>query len=119
MDTKTVKTRLVAGGAITESNVNLDFTGVTTEELEVLAAATVIINQQAIWRTSGVIPALATIKVREQLDRPRGGGFKATPENTAARVGKMDEAEYRKTLKLLDLTDKAIEAMAAKKFPKE
>lgn len=93
---RTVKTRLTKDEKIaTETKVTIDWTGVTREELEELAASTVVINEQAIWRTSGKIPAAETIKVREQLDRPRGAGFKATPESLAARALKMSPDEVK------------------------
>lgn len=115
---KTFKTKLSKDDKVAvTTKATIDWSGVTETELQELAAATVVINQQAIYRTSGDIPATDTIKVREQLDRPRGGGFKATPESLAARISKMDVEGYRKSLKALDLDDKTIEKMVSKKFP--
>lgn len=115
---KVFKTKLTSVGEAIETKAVIDFEGVTREELEKLAAATVIINQQAIYRTSGLIPAKDTIKVREQLDRPRGGGFKSTPESLAARANTLDREGYRKFLTNagLDLTEAQIEKMLVKKF---
>lgn len=115
---KTFKTRLNKDDkSPVETKALIDFADVTREELEQLAAATVIINQQAIYRTSGVIPATDTIKVRAQLDAPRGGGFKPTPENMAARISKMNAEGYRKTLEALGLPAKEVDRMVKAKFP--
>lgn len=114
---KTFKTRLNKDDKnAVETKAILDFTGVTDEELHELASATVVINQQAIYRTSGVIPATDTIKVREQLDRPRGGGFKMTPESLAAKAEKEPEF-YRSTLVALGLPEQQVNKMVSKKFP--
>lgn len=101
------------------TKATIDWSGVSREELEELAAATVVINQQAIYRTSGVIPTADVIKVREQLDRPRGGGFKPTPENMAARIVKMPEEDYRKTLLALGLSDHEVNKMVKTKYPQQ
>jgi hypothetical protein len=111
---KTFTTKLTKDGTAVETKAVIDWTGVTTEELQKLAAATVIINQQAIYRTSGTIPATDTIEVRKQLDAPRGGGFKPTPENMTARITKMGREEYIKSLMLLGVTEKQAAAMADK-----
>lgn len=93
MFAKTVKTRLNKDDKVrTETKVQVDFSGCTREELEELAAATVIINEQAIWRTSGKIPSECIIKVRDQLDRPKGS-FQPTPDSLAARALKMSPEE--------------------------
>lgn len=116
MFARTVKTKLNKDDKSPKStDVTVDFTGVSQEQLEELASATVIINEQSVWRTSGVIPEKCTIKVLEQIGRPRGGGFKVTPESMAARLGK-NEVEYRETLKLLGLQEAQIDKMAKQKF---
>lgn len=98
---KQFKTRLVAGGTPVITKSIIDFTGVKQSELEELASATVVINQQAIYRNLGKIPATDTISVRAQLDSPKGGGFKVTPDSMAARLLKMDVKEYTESLKKL------------------
>ena len=104
---KTVKTRLNKDDKVrTETKVTIDFAGVTEEQMQELACATVIINEQAIWRTSGKIPALSTIKVSEQLSRPRGS-FQATPESLAARASKMDVNDVEALVKQLEAAIKA------------
>lgn len=116
MFTRKVSTKVNAAATAVETSVTVDFTGVSQEKLEELASATVIINEQAVWRTSGVIPGSATINVAEQLGRPRGGGFKATPESLAKRISAQPEAEYRETLKNLGLGEKEIDKMAKAKY---
>lgn len=102
MLTKTVKTRVSKDDPVaTETNVTLDFTGVSQDELQTLAASTVIINQQAIWRTSGIIPKSETIVVRDQLDRERKP-FVVTPESLAARAKKLSREELAALVKLLE-----------------
>lgn len=115
---KTFKTKLnAASTAAVETKATIVWDGVTAEEMQKLAAASVVINQQAIYRTSGVIPTQDTINVRQQLDSPKGGGFKATPDSLAAKAQKMDEKDYRALLTKLDLDQKSIDKMVAKKFP--
>lgn len=71
----------------TTTVATVDWTDVTTEELQKLALKSVVIEQQAIYRISGKIPATDTIKVKELLQRTREP-FKATPESLAARAKK-------------------------------
>jgi len=98
-------------GKIVVTKATLDWEGVSLEETQKLAASSVAIDQQSIWRTSGVIPTECTIKVRELLDAPKGGGFKPTPENMAARILKGDDSSFTAALKALGLKDGQIEAM--------
>ena len=117
MLTRTASTRINAKATPKETKVTIDFTGVSQEDMEKLAAATVIITEQAMWRTSEVIPSEATIKVAEQLSRPRGqGGFKPTPENMAARIEKQSKEDFQKTLELLGLPANQVAKMVAAKF---
>lgn len=115
---KTFKTKLSANATESvQTEAVIDFEGVTQEELEALAAATVVINQQALYRTAGVIPKSDTISVRKQLDSPKGGGFKPTPEALSARINKMTAADYRATLEQLGLPEAQVDKMVSKKFP--
>lgn len=118
--TRTVSTRVTAKSPKVETKVTLDFEGCTQAQMEELAAASAVIIQQAIWRTSEVIPTSdQSIKVVELLGRPRGsGGFKPTPENMAARINKMGEAEFRETLVKMGLDEKTVQKMVHQKFPK-
>jgi len=113
---KTFSTKLTKDGSAVETKCVIDWSNVSAEEMQKLAAATVIINQQAIYRTSGMIPATDTIVVRTQIDSPKGGGFKPTPENMAARIGKMDEAGYRASLVKIGVPEKVLEQMVKAKF---
>lgn len=94
---KTFSTKLQQGGVKVTTEATIDFTGVSQEQMEELASATVIINQQAIYRTSRNIPKSDTIKVVEQLARPRGA-FVPTPENIAARMLKLSDEDYKRIL---------------------
>ena len=97
MLSKTVKTRKSATSPQIETQVTVDFSGVSQEQMERLASATVIIDEQAVWR-AGTIPSKATIKVAEQLARPRGIPFQPTVENMAAKATKMTPEEVKKLI---------------------
>lgn len=86
------KTRLDKKGEPVTTTATVDWKGVTDEQLKELAIRSVIIAQQAIYRTSEVIPTEDTIEVAKVLSRERGG-FKVTPENIVARVNKMTPEE--------------------------
>ena len=96
---RTFKTSMTKGSTRVETVATIDFAGVTQEQLEELAAASVIIMQQAIYR-AGSIPATDTIKVLELLKRERKA-FVPTPENMLAKASKMTEAERQKLIELL------------------
>lgn len=98
-------------GKIVTTKAVIDWADVTAEEMQKLAASSVAIDQQSIWRASGSIPAECVIKVRELIDSPKGGGFKPTPENMAARIGKQTDEDYAKTLRILGLSEKQVETM--------
>jgi hypothetical protein len=109
---KTIRTKVNKDADSVETKVTINWEGVTMEELQKLASATVIIDQQAIWRTSEVIPSEAEIKVRDLIDMPKGsGGFKPTPENMAARVLKLPTEERVKAYMLMGLSEKQAQAM--------
>lgn len=88
---RVIKTRLAEGAPQVSTNVTVDFSGVSREELEELASKSVIITEQGNWRKNGEIPTGDfTISVREQLDReraPRG------PVDVSKLLAKMDPAE--------------------------
>lgn len=88
MSARKVTTRKAQGQPQVETYVTLDFTGVTEAEKEELAASGIIITEQAVWRNGEIPKGAYTIKVREQLDRPKGsGGFKPmTPETVMAKA---------------------------------
>jgi hypothetical protein len=115
----TIATRMTKGSAKVETKLTLDFTGVTREELIDLATPTLVIDNQAVYR-NGSIPASDVVKVKEFLARPRGaGGFKATPENMAARIGKQERPDFIKTCVLLGMDEKAANKLADAKFGKQ
>lgn len=97
---KTVRTKLSKNSpTAVETKCTIDFHGVSRDEIEALAARAVVIEEQAIWRISGKIPAECTIKVREMLDRPRGQGVPATPEAIFAKFLKMTPEQKAEFLK--------------------
>jgi len=92
MKNVTFKTRLAKGGDVVITNAAIDFTDVTTEQMEELATRSIVIASQAVYRTAGIVPAHDTIKVSDMLKRERGG-FKHTPQSVAAMVLKMSPDE--------------------------
>lgn len=112
-----VNTRLTKDSDKQATVLTLDFAGATREQLIGLATSTLVIDWQAVQRTAGSIPAKDTVLVTEFLNRPRqAGGFKATPENMAARINKMPREEYVQTLLNMGLDEKAAERLAKQKF---
>ena len=97
MQKTTFKTRLSAGADAVKTTAEISWDGVTTEQLQELAARSVIIAQQAVYRTSGIIPATDTIEVAALLKREKGALKLDTPEARAAAftrlVAKMNPAE--------------------------
>ena len=91
------KTRLEKGGNVFTTTATLDWDGVTQEQLRELAARSVIIARQAIYRISGIIPATDAIDVAALLKREKGALKLDTPEARAAAfsrlVAKMTPAE--------------------------
>lgn len=115
----TIATRMTKTSPKVETALTLDYTGVSRDDLIKLATPTVVIDKQALYR-NGSIPASETVKVTEFLARPRGeGGFKPTPENMAARINKMDKADYVKTLVNMGLDEKQAQKLADKKYTAE
>lgn len=93
----TFKTRVSKGGDAITTVAIVDWNNVTEEQKNELAMRSVTIMQQAVYRTSGVIPAKDTIHVAELLKRERGAVKLDTPEARAAAftrlVSKMTPAE--------------------------
>lgn len=98
---KTIKTRLTKGANVHETKLVIDFTDVPQEQLEELAARSIIISTQANYRAAEVVPPTDTVNVAELLKRERTGGKKATPESIAAKALKMSPEERATLLKLL------------------
>jgi hypothetical protein len=97
MEKVTFKTRISKDGAVVSTAASINWEGVTKEQMQELASRSVIIAQQAIYRTSGVIPATDTIEVAALLKREKGTLKLDTPEARAAAftrlVAKMTPAE--------------------------
>lgn len=85
----TFKTRLEKGGDVVETVAEVKWEGVTEAQLRELALRSVIIAQQSIYRTSGVIPAKDTIDVAALLKRERGAVKLDTPEARKAAFNKL------------------------------
>lgn len=114
------KTKLNKDADAITTKATVSWDGVTEDELKTLALRSLVIDQQAIYRVSGVIPATDNISIRALIDAPKGtGGFKPTPENMAARISKMSKEDFQKSLELLGLDAKQVSKMVAAKYPAE
>lgn len=114
--TGTIRTRMTKTSTPVETKITLDFTGVSVEDLMPAASATIVIDEQAVFRNSN-IPSEHVVKVAEWLKQPRGtGGFKPTPENMAARISKMSKEDFVKTLVTLGIPEREAQRQADKKY---
>lgn len=96
---KTIKTRLTKGADAHSTELVIDFTGTTQEQLEELAARSIIIATQAAYRTAESVPAKDTVVVSDMLKRERVS--KSTPESVLAKIGKMSPEQQEEIKKLL------------------
>lgn len=89
---KTVKTRINERSERVETNLTLDFSNVTEEQLQELASRAAIIAWQAKVRAEGEIPTEATFNVAEVFERkPRTP--KDPMEAAKAALAKMSPEE--------------------------
>lgn len=83
-----------------KSNVTLDWTGVSIEQVQALAQRSVIIKKQNEDRVAGVIPDSSyTIKV---LDYVLGVRKQKTPESVESQVSKLSEEDLLKLQELIN-----------------
>lgn len=68
---RNIKTRVKDGAPQVETELTINFDGVTVEELQAGFARSLVIDEQNKWRKAGSIPTKATVNVREELDAPR------------------------------------------------
>jgi hypothetical protein len=91
MNTITVRTKLDARATSkTETQVAIDFSTISQEDLQKLAAKTVVIAAQAEWRAAGVIPDTVTLNAHDYANptrKPRG------PVDIKALLAKMSPEE--------------------------
>ncbi len=95
------KTRIAKGGEAHKTIVEFDFSTATKEDVEKLAARSIVIALQANYRTAGVVPDTDTVDVGEFLSRERKPG-KVTPESLAARINKMSPEEKAYLLNMVE-----------------
>lgn len=86
----TVSTRLVQGGPEHKTEITLDWTGVTQEQLKEWAGRTVIISWQRVARDAGKIPPKEHVKVKEFMEGKGRPEKQVTPEKILGAVEKMD-----------------------------
>lgn len=91
--TTTFKTRVSKSGTASTTVATVDWSGVTDEQLQSLALKTIVISQQAVYRTAGHVPATDTIIVADMLHVHRPVRVSAiTPANIVAKINGMDPA---------------------------
>ena len=96
-----VDTRLVKNGKIFTTNLTLDWAGVSEDEMQEMAARSVIISAQRIYRDAGKVPTgKHTEKVRDLLDGKRPPRV-ISVERLAADAGKMKPEEIAALVKEL------------------
>lgn len=98
---KTIKTRITKGGDVHTTELTIDFTGTTEEQLHELAARSIIIATQSIYRTAESVPAKDTVVVADMLKRERKTAN--TPDSVAAKLLKMTPEERALVLKMAGL----------------
>ena len=96
-----VETRLSKGGKAHGTKLVLDWSNVTEEELQEMAARSAIINWQRIARDAGKVPGQETAKVRDMLDGKRPPRV-ISVERLAADAGKMKPEEVAELVKALN-----------------
>ena len=99
---KLIKTRVSKGGDVHTTSLTIDFEGVTQMQMEELAARSIIIATQSMYRTAESVPATDTVVVADMLRRERKGAT-ATPENVANKLKKMTPEERALVLKMAGL----------------
>ena len=99
---QTFKTRLTKDGEQYTTICTFDFTNVTMEQLQALAMRSLVINAQAVYRTSEHVPPTDIIKVADMLARERSSGGRAmSVEKLAGNISKMSDADKKRMLALL------------------
>lgn len=85
-----VSTRMVKGGAEHKTDLTLDWTGVTQDQLKEWAGRTVIISAQRVWREAGKVPAREVLKVKDFMEGKGRPEKVVTPEKVLKAAETMD-----------------------------
>lgn len=97
-----IETRLTKNGKAHATKLTLDWAGVSEDEMQEMAARSVIINAQRIYRDAGKVPTGEhTEKVRDLLDGKRPPRV-ISVERLAADAGKMKPEEVAELVKALN-----------------
>jgi hypothetical protein len=94
------KTRITKDSDVIETTADVNWDGVTNDQLKALALRSVIIGTQAMYRMGEYVPAIDEIVVVDMLKREKGG-FKATPKSIVAKVNKMTPEQRAEILEQL------------------
>lgn len=101
-----IETRMSAKSPKIETDVTLDFTGVSPEKMREWATRTVVISCQRVWRDAGHIPPKAAIKVAEFMDGKGRPERLVTPEKVLAAAEKMSPEAVADLIKRLQAKKK-------------
>lgn len=96
-----VETRLAKGASPVETDLTLDWTGVTPEKMKELAERSVVISVQRVYRDAGKIPATDKIIVKDFMEGKGRPERQLTPEKVLANVEKMTPEQRAELLKKL------------------
>ncbi len=102
-----VDTKLSKTGAAHETDLTLDWAGVTPEQLKEWAGRTVVISWQRVAREAGKIPPKDTVKVADFMAGKGRPDKIVTPEKILASVEKMTPEAAADLLKRLTAASKA------------
>ena len=112
-----VDTRLVKNGKVFSTNLTLDWSGVSEDEMQEMAARSIIISAQRIFRDAGKVPTgKHTEKVRDLLDGKRPPRV-ISVERLAADAGKMKPEEIAALVKELGKLRRATKNAGAEETP--
>ena len=105
----TFKTRLEKGADAVQTTADIEWSGITPEQMQQLASRSVVIMLQATYRIAGSIPTTDTVNVADLLKRERGVAKLDTPQARAAAftrlTAKMTPAELAQLANQLRVVD--------------
>lgn len=109
-----IETRLATGSPKVETELTLDWTGVTPEEMKEWASRTVVISWQRVSRDAGKIPTKDHVKVHDFMAGKGRPEKVVTPEKFLAEADKLSPQKIAETMAALEKIQKA-KAAALKK----
>lgn len=96
-----IQTRLAKGSAQVETDLTIDWSGITPEKMQELAERSLVISVQRVYRDAGKIPTKDTIKALDFLNGKGRPEKQITPEKLMASVDKLTPEQKAELLKAL------------------